>query len=124
MKRRFLWISEHASPLALLGGADGAGQNVYVDRVARRLATAGYGADPSRIATVPCGFDSSEFRPADKAGARAKLGLEPGEPIVLQLGRMVPRKGVDNVIRGLARLRRHRGIPARLIVVGGESRDP
>ena len=30
MKRRWLWISEHASPLALLGGADGGGQNVYV----------------------------------------------------------------------------------------------
>jgi glycosyltransferase involved in cell wall biosynthesis len=37
---------------------------------------------------------------------------------------MVPRKGVDNVIRGLARLRAARGIAARLLVVGGESRDP
>jgi glycosyltransferase involved in cell wall biosynthesis len=37
---------------------------------------------------------------------------------------MVPRKGVDNVIRGLARLRASRGIAARLLVVGGESRDP
>jgi D-inositol-3-phosphate glycosyltransferase len=31
---------------------------------------------------------------------------------------------VDNVIRGVARLRRGHGITARLLVVGGESRDP
>jgi len=34
---------------------------------------------------------------------------------------MVPRKGVDNVIRGLARLTQDHGVPARLLVVGGES---
>src|SRR4029078_8600110 len=49
---------------------------------------------------------------------------DPVEPLVLQLGRMVARKGVDNVIRGLARLRSARGIAGRLLIVGGESRDP
>jgi D-inositol-3-phosphate glycosyltransferase len=37
---------------------------------------------------------------------------------------MVPRKGVDNVIRGLARLKGHHGITARLLIVGGESETP
>ncbi len=37
---------------------------------------------------------------------------------------MVPRKGVDNAIRGLARLRSKHGIASRLPVVGGESREP
>jgi glycosyltransferase involved in cell wall biosynthesis len=265
MKRRLLWISEHASPLAALGGADGGGQNVYVAQVARHLAASGhevdiltrrddaglppavivaegvrvvhvpagppepvrkedllshmaefsefaveyarrrggydlvhanffmsalvaceikwatglpfvvtfhalgrvrrlhqggadsfpeerltieeravaeadriiaecpqdeqdliehYDADPQRIATIPCGFDPSEFWPIDRAESRARLGLNLDEPMILQLGRMVPRKGVDNVIRGLARLRAARGIAARLLVVGGESRDP
>ena len=36
-----------------------------------------------------------------KRAARPSSGLDPDERIVLQLGRMVPRKGVDNVIRGL-----------------------
>src|SRR4051812_22089197 len=45
MRRRLLWISEHASPLALLGGADGGGQNVYVDQIARQLASSGYAVD-------------------------------------------------------------------------------
>lgn len=44
-KRRLLWISEHASPLASLGGADGGGQNVYVAQVIRRLAAMGHEID-------------------------------------------------------------------------------
>ena len=83
-----------------------------------------YGADRSRLRTVPCGFDPDEFGPVDRARARAELGLRPDEFVVLQLGRMVPRKGVDDVIRGIGCLRRAHGIDARLLVVGGESRDP
>ena len=266
MKRRVLWISEHASPLAVLGGVDSGGQNVYVDQIARELALAGhevniltrrerdglpaavelapgvrvihvpagpaaavrkeellpfmsqfadfairylrrrkhaydlvhanffmsalvaseikralgipfvvtfhalgrvrrlhqggadsfpderlviedravaeadriiaecpqdkqdlvklYEADPWKIVTIPCGYSATEFSPISKAEARASLGLPADEPIILQLGRMVPRKGVDNVIRGLACLRRMHGICAHLLVVGGDSREP
>jgi phosphoheptose isomerase len=38
----------------------------------------------------------------------------------LQLGRVVPRKGIDNVIRALARLQKT-STPVRLMVVGGET---
>lgn len=83
-----------------------------------------YNADPGRIAIIPCGFDPDEFQPINKVLARVALGLPPDEHIVLQLGRMVPRKGVDNVIRGFGRLVRRHHIPARLLIVGGESDDP
>jgi D-inositol-3-phosphate glycosyltransferase len=83
-----------------------------------------YRADPARITTIPCGFDPAEFWPIARPAARAELGLDPDEPIILQLGRMVPRKGVDNVIRGLARLKSGLGITARLLIVGGESAVP
>jgi len=42
----------------------------------------------------------------------------------LQLGRMVPRKGVETVVRSLAHLRRRYGLSCRLAIVGGESRQP
>jgi glycosyltransferase involved in cell wall biosynthesis len=45
MTRRVAMISEHASPLALLGGVDAGGQNVYVDAVSRHLGCHGYAAD-------------------------------------------------------------------------------
>jgi D-inositol-3-phosphate glycosyltransferase len=83
-----------------------------------------YDADPSRISIVPCGFDPAEFQPMSRPLARLELGLDPAEPILLQLGRMVPRKGVDTVIRALGRLRDEHGVTARLLVVGGPDREP
>lgn len=81
-----------------------------------------YGAEPARMRSVPCGVDVTAFRPGDKAAARQRLGLPAHDFIVLQLGRMVPRKGVDNVIRALAQL--PAALPVRLAVVGGESAEP
>jgi D-inositol-3-phosphate glycosyltransferase len=83
-----------------------------------------YNADPARITIVPGGFDPTEFWPISKALARVSLGLDPDEPVILQLGRLVPRKGVDTVVRGFARLRRDHGVNARLLIVGGDSNDP
>jgi D-inositol-3-phosphate glycosyltransferase len=45
MTRRIAMISEHASPVALLGGVDAGGQNVYVDAVSRGLVAHGYETD-------------------------------------------------------------------------------
>ena len=82
-----------------------------------------YHADPGKISVIPCGFDRSEFWQIDRLQARSVLGLPLHEPIVLQLGRLVPRKGVDNAVRGFAKLVA-RGIDARLLIVGGESSTP
>ncbi|MBE0475914.1 MAG: glycosyltransferase [Coriobacteriia bacterium] len=83
-----------------------------------------YGADPSRTPVVPCGFDPGELWPVDRVEARLRLGLDSDRAMVLQLGRMVPRKGVDTVVRALAHLRGAHGVEADLVVVGGESSEP
>lgn len=83
-----------------------------------------YQADPHRISIIPCGFDTTEFWPMPKVRARLTLGLPPEEPLILQLGRLVPRKGVDNVIRGMAHLLKQGHLPAQLLIVGGESDIP
>jgi D-inositol-3-phosphate glycosyltransferase len=83
-----------------------------------------YRADPAKVTVVGCGFDTCELWPLDKPLARVALGFNPSEKIVLQLGRMVPRKGVDNAIRGFARLVHTHGVAARLVIVGGESEVP
>jgi glycosyltransferase involved in cell wall biosynthesis len=83
-----------------------------------------YQADPERIDVVPCGFDPREMRPMDRAAARRSLGWSAKEFIVLHVGRLVPRKGVDDVIRAVAALRRNTGLEARLYVVGGNSERP
>ena len=83
-----------------------------------------YAANPEKIVIIPNGFNPDEFYPIDTQLARVVLGMDPTEPVILQLGRMVPRKGVDNVIRALGLLRRLYGIMARLLVVGGDSEAP
>jgi phosphoheptose isomerase len=83
-----------------------------------------YNADSAKIAIVPGGFDPGQFWPIGKALARVALGLSPDERLILQLGRMVPRKGVDTVIRGFALLFNQYSIPAKLTIVGGESDEP
>jgi D-inositol-3-phosphate glycosyltransferase len=80
-----------------------------------------YAADPHKLTMVPCGFDVGEFSPMNRAFARSLLGLERDAFVVLQLGRMVPRKGIDNVVRAMALLPRR--MAPRLLVVGGDS-DP
>lgn len=83
-----------------------------------------YNADPAKIVSVPCGFDPMEMSPISKPLARFALNLPTDERVIVQLGRMVPRKGVDTAIRGFARLVHRHGLPARLLIVGGESEEP
>src|SRR4051812_48139426 len=45
MKKKIAFISEHASPLATLGGVDSGGQNVYVAELAKHIARVGYDVD-------------------------------------------------------------------------------
>lgn len=82
-----------------------------------------YDADPQRIDIVPCGFDPGELGPGGYS-LRHRLGLADEDFVILQLGRLVPRKGIDNVVRALGVLRREHGLNARLLVVGGESDLP
>jgi len=82
-----------------------------------------YHADPDRIVLIPCGFNPREFFPLKKSLCKKHLGLEDDEQVVLQLGRVVPRKGIDNVINAFSQL----SMPdrkLRLIIVGGEDAGP
>jgi glycosyltransferase involved in cell wall biosynthesis len=76
----------------------------------RELTTMGVPSD--RIAVVPCGVDLELFRPDGPVAQRN------GRPRVLSIGRMVPRKGVDTVVRAM------RQVPeAELVIAGGEPGD-
>jgi len=59
----------------------------------------------------------------DRMAARRQLKW-PDRFTVLQLGRLVPRKGIDNVIRAIAQLKARHAIQGELYVVGGGTRVP
>jgi len=78
-----------------------------------------YGADSTRIGVVPCGVDTTLFRPGDSMDARRRLGL--GEPpVALYVGRLEPIKGLDTLLGALAQLHAG-GLPLQLLVVGGDT---
>ncbi len=83
-----------------------------------------YNALPEQITIIPCGFDPAELWPIEKPAARKLLRLPAREFLILQLGRMVPRKGVDNVVEALALLKQQHHLSARLVIAGGETQDP
>jgi D-inositol-3-phosphate glycosyltransferase len=83
-----------------------------------------YDAKADKITIIPCGFSAEEFYPVDKKLARTILELDQNEKILLQLGRMVPRKGVDTVVRSLATLAGKINHPVKLVIVGGETDAP
>mgnify|MGYP000870742143 CR=1 FL=1 len=79
-----------------------------------------YNADPEKMDIIPCGFNPDEFSPVNKKLARKKLGLSLSEKIILSVGRIVPRKGVDNIISSLKYLKK-RFPDIRLLIVGGDT---
>jgi D-inositol-3-phosphate glycosyltransferase len=81
-----------------------------------------YGADPSRIAVIPCGVDTNLFLPGDQAAARAALGLD-DQPRLLYVGRLAPIKGLETLLDAMARLRAA-GTRVHLSIVGGDADEP
>ncbi|GAB4054331.1 glycosyltransferase [Spirosoma litoris] len=81
-----------------------------------------YGASPSKTTIIPNGYNPADFFPVGQVIARQQLGLDPKTPLLLQLGRLVPRKGIATVIQALALLNQKQAIPAQLLIVGGDSR--
>jgi glycosyltransferase involved in cell wall biosynthesis len=74
------------------------------------------GVDRTRIAIVPNPIDDEEFErtPRDDGGFRRGHGLEE-RPIVLFLGKLTPRKGVDVLLHAFGRLRP----PEAVLVIAG-----
>jgi phosphatidyl-myo-inositol dimannoside synthase len=73
---------------------------------------------------VPPGVDTERFHPLDvdeRAAVRARLGLPIDGRLVVSLSRLVPRKGMDTLIRASALLAPSR--PDLVVAIGGTGRD-
>lgn len=62
------------------------------------------GTPPDRVWTVPPGVDADHFRPLDRLGARARLGIPPDRPTALFVGRIDPVKGIDVLLQAWKRV--------------------
>nr|MDQ6927962.1 glycosyltransferase family 4 protein [Actinomycetota bacterium] len=91
----------------------------YAAAEARRLA-----GDETPICEVPPGVDLARFHPlslTERRNARAEMGLPVDGRLVLAVSRLVPRKGIDVLVRAAARLAPSR--PDLVVAVAGAGRD-
>lgn len=73
---------------------------------------------------VPPGVDPARFHPFDpiaRAAARQAFGLPANATLVASVSRLVPRKGMDTLVRAVARLAPDR--PNLVAAIGGAGRD-
>ena len=76
------------------------------------------GLPAGRVRVIDNGVDPERFRPLDRAACRRALGLPAGDPLLVAVGMLAPRKGFHLVIEALPRLvPRFPGL--RFAIVGG-----
>ena len=69
-----------------------------------RVAARDYDADPARIRAIPNGCDATIFHPQSRADARAALGIDADAELVVYVGRLVPEKGLRELLDAMAAL--------------------
>ena len=62
-----------------------------------------YGVRADRVRVIPPGVDLERFTP-DRDGARRRLGVPPERPLLVSARRLVPRMGLDVLVRAMSRL--------------------
>jgi glycosyltransferase involved in cell wall biosynthesis len=81
------------------------------------------GVSPDRVHALQQGVDPERFSLGEPSAARQRLEVEPGVPLLLFVGNLLPVKGLDVLFEAAARLAA-RGIDFRLWLVGdGPERD-
>ncbi|MDP9851467.1 glycosyltransferase family 4 protein [Corynebacterium lowii] len=78
-----------------------------------------FGQGPE-FAHLPSGVDVEVFRPLDVAAkdrVRQRWGIAQGVPLIVCVSRLVPRKGQDQLLRAMPRVRAELG-QAQLVIVG------
>src|SRR5579871_3644718 len=79
------------------------------ERIGDADALARAGVPRERIVVIPSGVDCAHFRPpqaAERAAARAALGLEGADRAIGAIGALEPRKGHRFLLEAIARMRR------------------
>ena len=76
------------------------------------------GAAPERVHVIPWGVDPERFHPAVAPLARGDLNLTSDDVVLVSIGRVVPKKGFDVLIRALPTIMRTH--PGTHILIGGD----
>ena len=80
------------------------------------------GVPAEKVCTIPPGVDLDLFRPSPRDAARAELGLDPMQRIVLFVGRIDPIKGIDTLVAAAELILAQGALqpPPVFLLVGGD----
>jgi glycosyltransferase involved in cell wall biosynthesis len=99
--------------LAVLACARAADRVIATDRALEPAVRAHLGVDASRVRVIPNALDLTIVdrlaAPADGVRVRHAAGIEPGEIVLLSVGRIERNKGFHVLVAALAALREHSG---------------
>jgi glycosyltransferase involved in cell wall biosynthesis len=70
------------------------------------------------IAVLTDGVDLERFAPGDRASARRALGVEPPSRLVVQVGRLVPGKGLETLLDALPHVTANATVEVALVGAG------
>lgn len=62
--------------------------------------------DPARVHVVHNGIDTALFSPQPDPATLTRLGLDPGRPVVIFIGRITRQKGLPHLLRAMRAVRR------------------
>lgn len=71
------------------------------------------------IEIIPCGTDIKSFGSIERQVAREKLGIKPETKVIIYAGRFDARKGIETLVRSLAREEVSQFKDLQLYIVGG-----
>lgn len=76
-------------------------------------------SDKGKIEVIPCGTDLEKFGNISQLEARQQLGIDPKSKVVLYVGRFDPRKGIETLVRAVAKSSLRDQGDLRLVIGGG-----
>jgi len=80
---------------------------VTLSDYSRKNVSAIFQIPESAVEVIPAGVDIQRFYPPEnKSSAKAKIGLDPSKFVVLTVRRLVPRMGIDNLLRAMVDVRK------------------
>ncbi len=76
-------------------------------------------SDEGSIEMIPCGTDIERLGAIDRLAARQQLDIPPDVKVVLYVGRFDRRKGIETLVRAIAKSKLRGNGDLRLIIAGG-----